>query len=367
VILRLLFTLTAGALGGLFLTNWITGNSFGQVPWYWFPILLIPAIVLGALAWVRRSATPSPDVLLEALAEGRGALARVISVEQRVGENGSTGSISDCEIVVMPDDVDPYRTRVALLSLHHGPPDEGEIIVVARKSLDRPDVWWVREPGQEWRRRADDAQGDGRTERFAPETAPVWKAPVRPKFRQLAGYGVVAVLGASLIAAPHAEEIGVGLQGIAEGQDLNDMTSGTRHLEAVTALAEAAGTTWFAELHFYQDGRVLADMVIPGQSPAQSWEWNRGEVDEGWIDPTDHGWEQLEEESFDIVEVDWDGIPDLRTKGLELLGLGEADETWLSVERHHMPVDVGKPPVLIQFTFDIGERIWFTTDGEVFE
>ncbi|GAA4915224.1 hypothetical protein LX16_4224 [Stackebrandtia albiflava] len=351
MILGLLFASAAGALGGVLLTNLVTGAPGGHVEWFWTTGLILLTCLTAALWLSAGSLTPPPHRLRAGLARGRGAVARVVTAAPGTEEE-------EIAVVVAPDDGPPYRSTVSLRAFEE-PPETGDVIVVVRDRPDRPRAWWLREPDAAWRAKAEAARD------AAPHDAPEWTPRRRPRTGQVLGQGIVAVLAAAGLMSLHAEEIGWGLRSIAAGEDLNDMTSGPRQAEAVAAIAEAAGTTSFTGLHLYQDGRVLATVVVPGETVEREWQWDRGRAFER--DVPGSPVTAAPGAAFEVTDVDWHGIAALRLTAIDLLGLDDPDETWLAVERHHMPSDSGASPILVRFTFDRTERIEFTVGGEVFE
>lgn len=373
--LRIIFFLALGVVVGGAALEIATGDP--AFAWIW-PAALPVAIISGVLTLVARQARQimpaPPQESAEAMASGRAALA-VVTAIRRTGTMINDVPVCELTLVVAPRDRDAYETSVKRLVDPVEMPrfQPGEVKVVGRYALDRPEVWIIDEPDTTWRNAADEGADS------LPLTAPRWHAPkdAPPLGRQpllstdrrtlpvrVALYALAVLVGAGAVIAPNFEQFTTTAGAMFTGEHPEDFTRGDRQQVAVDALVAIAGPK-FTSLRFF-DGFVLATApTSPGATTLDEFQYR-------WFEAERQGPATIQEDDvngllFDVSEVDVTRIQGIVEAAMRATGIAEPDTLSVSVEREP-PLDSsdgpGGPVRLMVNVSDAYYSGWYTTDAQ---
>lgn len=350
--LRILFFFALGFLVGGAVLGATTGDP-GFV-WMWTSALPV-AIIAGTFAMVGRTLRnvrqPSPAESERAMNEGRAAIARITSVE-RTGTSINDVPVCRVGLIVAPRDRAAYRTETRMLIDPVAMPryQPGEVTVVGRYDLARPEVWIITEPGTSWRNAAE--EGAAGIPAVAKEwtadknAEPVGKQPIigiGPR-----GRGKRRVAYIALFAVGIAVPVGLNWQqfsAVAFHGAGGDFTQGDGQAaqRAVDELIEVIGGEQVTELYF-GDGYVSAVApTAPGAVTADDYEYRYGVAERtgpSLVQP-----ENLAGELFDVSAVDFARLPGIVAEAARATQIAGEDAPSVRLARSTVfDTDTGSAP-----------------------
>ncbi|GIG69481.1 hypothetical protein [Phytomonospora endophytica] len=330
--LRILFFLGLGFLvGGIALTA-TTGDT--DFIWMWttaLPVTIILGVFTMLGASMRRLATPTPGETAGAVAEGRVALARVVSID-RTGTRINDVLVCRVGLVVAPRERAAYRTEVRMLVDPVAMPrfQPGQIKVAGRHALDRPEVWIIAEPDSTWRNAAEEGGA------AVPAHAPEWKSdenapgvgrqPIigvgrRGRGARMAVYAVVFALAAGIPVALNWKQVTAS----------NDFVYGDDAPTAVEELIKVMGDSKVVDITFHDDFVTVEAPSVPGAVTIDDFTYRYGEAErEGptLIQPDD-----LAMELFDLDDVDFTVFPAISAAAVRATGIDDTESPLIVVSR----------------------------------
>ncbi|HEY1106274.1 MAG TPA: hypothetical protein VGE78_09005, partial [Agromyces sp.] len=295
------------------------------------PVTIIAGVFTMIGSSFRRLATPSPVESATALGEGRAALARIVSIE-RTGTTINDVPVCRIGLIVAPRDRAAYRTEIRMLVDPVAMPrfQPGQVTVVGRHALDRPEVWIIAEPGPSWRNAAEEGAAS------IPATAPEWKAdknapgvgrqPIigmgaKGRPARLAVYAVAFALAAGVPVALNWKQVTAS----------DDFVFGDDAATAVSELIAVMGDSKVVDITFHDDFVTAEAPSEPGAVTIDDYMYRYGEAErEGptLIQPDD-----LAMELFDLDDVDFSVFPAISAAAVRATGITDGESPLIVVSR----------------------------------
>lgn len=390
--LRLLSALLAGVFVSGFALFAGTGDEDLVWVMYLLPVLII-CLVLLSVGKALRGTRVLPDQMVQSLLnQNLGALARIEKI-RRTGTTVNDAPLCELTLVVAPADRDAYltTTRVLLDIVELPRFQPGRIVLVSRLKPDRPNVYLVREPDTEWQRRID-----GEADRIPPSSQvrpwdadpndtdlpgpkPILGTGEKGRKQRMIAYFALFIVGIGGMWGLNRAEVQTMFDGSpppgeaapSETDSTNppeDFVNGDGQQTAVDALVEVIGSRTIIDMHFYDNGNVLATAPSrPGDLTIDDYGYTDGKATHD--DPTLIQPDQPNLLLFDIGKVDVTRISDYIGQTRELTGITKPDSSTASVSRE-IPDPITGDKGKVQITLSVSDAYYsgyviMATDGKI--
>lgn len=344
--MRLLLFLAIGFVTGGVLFSVITGDV-DDLGWYLglgLPVLALLATLLPLARLMRGLPQSTRLDIPAALADGRGALARVKRI-RRTGTSINDVPLCEVTLVVQPRERDAYSVTVRelvdpVLMPRRQP---GQIVVVARHALDRPEVLIVGEPDASWTAAMEES-GDS-----VPASAPIWNAPDTPlpgqrksligrgergRPARMVAYVALAAIGAGITLVPNWGQFRAEAAAFFTEYG-DDFTRNDRQREAIEAIIAVMGHSTVTHVGFYDGYVLVTGLTAPGAVTLDDYQFRHGEAfREG---PTPIQSDDLAAETFDLRSVDVSRIPEYVAAAVTATGIDPTEGPYVGIDRFSGP------------------------------
>ncbi|GLZ80623.1 hypothetical protein Afil01_54300 [Actinorhabdospora filicis] len=344
--MRLLLFLAIGFVTGGVLFVSVTGDV-DELGWYLglgIPVIGILGSLLPIAAMMRKLPQSSRLDIPAALADGRGALARVTSF-RRTGTSINDVPLCEVTLVVQPRERAAYSTtyRELMNSELRARRQPGQVVVVARHALDRPELVIADQPDASWAATLEESHGS------VPDAAPVWKAPDTPlpgqrkpiigrgergRPARMVAYVALAAIGAGITLVPNWSQFRTEAAAVFTEHG-DDFTRNDRQREAVEAIIAVMGHSTVTHVGFYDGYVLVTGLSAPGAVTLDDYQFRYGEATrEG---PTLIQSDDLSGDTFDLRSVDVSRIPEYVAAAITATGIEPAETPYVGIDRFSGP------------------------------